>query len=83
MRLVRTFLTTILGAWTADKLVTEIDWRATLVAAFSATLYIFILCILAGLPEVALTDTLYALDNDPNEEDDEEDFEEEYEEGDE
>ena len=77
VRLVRTFLTTILGVWTAGELITEINWKATLISAVSATIYIFILCVLAGLPEVALTETLYSLDNDPNEDD------EEYEEGDE
>lgn len=30
----------------------------------------FATCMIGGLPEVALTDTLYALDNDPDEEDD-------------
>lgn len=52
VRLIRTFLTTILGIWTAGTLITDIDWKATLLAAFSATVYIFILCIVAGLPEV-------------------------------
>ena len=52
VRLVRTFLTTILGVWTAGTLITDIDWKATLLSAFSATVYILILCIVAGLPEV-------------------------------
>lgn len=52
VRLIRTFLTTILGVWTAGTLITDIDWKAALMAAFSATVYIFILCIIAGLPEV-------------------------------
>ena len=52
VRLIRTFLTTILGVWTAGTLITDIDWKATFLAAFSATVYIFILCIIAGLPEV-------------------------------
>lgn len=52
VRCVRTFLTTILGVWTAGTLVTEIDWKRTLIAAVSATGYIFMLCILNGLPEV-------------------------------
>lgn len=68
IRLIRTFLTTILGVWTADKTIMEIDWRATLIAAISATIYIFILCILAGLPEVKLADTLESLDNYPYDE---------------
>lgn len=52
IRCARTFFTTILGVFTADTLITEIDWKAALLAAFSATVYILILCIVAGLPEV-------------------------------
>lgn len=52
IRCVRTFLTTILGVWTAGTLITEIDWRATLLSAFSTTVYIFIVCLVGGLPEV-------------------------------
>ena len=74
VRLIRTFLTTILGVWTAGTLITDIDWRAALMAAFSATVYIFILCIIAGLPEVD------DVDDDILEEDDEDDEEYYYEE---
>lgn len=52
IRCARTFFTTILGVFTADKLITEVDWRSALLAAVSATVYIFILCLVAGLPEV-------------------------------
>lgn len=52
IRCARTFLTTILGVWTADKLITDVDWKATLLAAASTTVYIFVLCIVGGLPEV-------------------------------
>lgn len=52
IRCIRTFLTTILGVWTVGTLVTDIDWKATLLSAFSTTLYIFIVCIVGGLPEV-------------------------------
>ena len=52
IRCARTFLTTILGVWTAGELITDVDWRAALLMAFSSTVYIFILCLLAGLPEV-------------------------------
>lgn len=52
IRCLRTFLSTILGVFAGGKLVTEIDWKFTLVSAISATLVIFITCILAGLPEV-------------------------------
>ena len=52
VRCARTFLTTILGVWTAGTLVTEIDWRATLLSAVSTTFYIFVVCLVGGLPEV-------------------------------
>ena len=73
VRIIRTFLTTILGVWTAGTLITDVDWKTTLLSAFSASVYILILCVVNGLPEVKLTDTLYSLDNDPFDEDD--DFE--------
>ena len=52
IRCIRTFLTTILGVYTAGTIITDIDWPTTLLAAASATVYILILCIVAGLPEV-------------------------------
>ena len=77
IRCIRTFLTTILGVWTAGTLITDIDWKTTLLSAFSATVYIVLLSIVSGLPEVQLSETLYDLDNDPldDEEDEEEDEE--------
>lgn len=80
IRCARSFVSVIMGVWTVDTLITEIDWKATLLAAFSTTVYIFLACILAGLPEVALADTLYDLDNDPDEGEDDEDDDEEGEE---
>lgn len=64
IRCVRSFISVIMGCWTAGQLITEVDWKVTLLSAFSTTVYIFLACILAGLPEVQLADTLYALDND-------------------
>ena len=52
IRCLRTFLTTILGVWTAGELITAIDWHTTLISAVSATVYILIVCIVAGIPEV-------------------------------
>lgn len=52
IRCIRTFLTTVLGVFTAGTIITEIDWPTTFLAAGSATLYVLILCIVAGLPEV-------------------------------
>ena len=76
IRCLRSFISVIMGGWTAGTLITEVDWKLTFLAAFSTTVYIFLACVLAGLPEVKLADTLYALDNDPFEDDDEE-FEDE------
>lgn len=72
VRAFRTFLQVILAVWTAGQLITEVDWRFVLLSAFSSAVYSLLTSILAGLPEVKLTDTLYALDNDPVEDEDEE-----------
>ena len=72
IRAFRTFLQVILAVWTAGQLITEVDWKFLLMSAFSSAVYSLLTSVLAGLPEVALTDTLYALDNDPDEEDEEE-----------
>ena len=52
IRCVRTFFSTVLGVWTAGTIITAIDWPTTLLAAASATVYILLVCIVAGLPEV-------------------------------
>lgn len=80
IRCLRSFISVIMGGWTAGTLITEVDWKLTFLAALSTTIYIFLACILAGLPEVRLADTLIALDNDPYYE--EEDVEDDDEEGD-
>ena len=72
IRAFRTFLQVILAVWTAGQLITEVDWKFLLLSAFSSAVYSLLTSILAGLPEVKLADTLYALDNDPSDEDDEE-----------
>ncbi len=71
IRAIRTFLQVILAVWTAGQLITEVDWKFLLLSAFSSAVYSLLTSILAGLPEVKLTDTLYALDNDPYDEDEE------------
>lgn len=52
IRCLRTFLTTLLGFWTAGSLITEVDWKMASLTSFSATVYILIACVLAGIPEV-------------------------------
>lgn len=71
IRAARTFLQVILAVWTAGQLITEVDWKFLLLSAFSSAVYSVLTSILAGLPEVSLADTLYALDNEPYDEDEE------------
>jgi hypothetical protein len=33
-------------------MITDVDWKTTIMGAVSATVYIFITCLVAGLPEV-------------------------------
>lgn len=80
IRAVKTFFQTILGMWTAGMVITQIDWKTTLLAAFSAAVYSLLTSVVAGLPEVQLGETVIALDNDPyDEETDVEDIDEEFE----
>jgi len=69
IRAFRTFLQVILAVWTAGQLITEVDWKFLLMSAFSSAVYSLLTSILAGLPEVSLTKTLYDLDNEPEEDD--------------
>jgi hypothetical protein len=71
VRAFRTFLQVILAVWTAGQLITEVDWRFVLLSAFSSAVYSLLTSILAGLPEAQLAETLYALDNDPDADEDE------------
>lgn len=75
IRAFRTFLQVILAVWTAGQLITEVDWKFLLLSAFSSAVYSLLTSLLAGLPEVRLSDTLYDLDNDPEEDEYEEDDE--------
>ena len=72
IRAAKTFIQVILAVWTAGQLITEVDWKFVILSAFSSAVYSLLTSIVAGLPEVSLTDTLYALDNDPYDEDDDE-----------
>lgn len=75
IRACRTFLQVILAVWTAGQLITEVDWKFLLMSAFSSAVYSLLTSVLAGLPEVSLQNTLYDLDNDPEEfEEDEYDY---------
>ena len=65
VRCARTFLTTILGVWTAGTLIIDVDWKTTILSAVSATVYIFIVCIVGGLPEVKKERHLYQYYDEP------------------
>ena len=54
----------------------DVDWLYALSAATLAAIICFFWNLGAGLPEVNLAETLYALDNDPYDEEDDEDDEE-------
>lgn len=68
VRALRTFIQVILAVWTAGQLITEVDWKFLLLSAFSSAVYSLLTSILAGLPEVKLSDTLISLDNYPYDE---------------
>lgn len=70
IRAARTFLQVILAVWTAGQLITDVDWKFVLLSAASSAVYSLLTSLLTSLPEVQLTETLYALDNDPEEIDD-------------
>lgn len=52
IRCLRTFLSTLLVCIGEGTLITEVDWEKSLLISISATVVIFITCILGGLPEV-------------------------------
>lgn len=63
IRSLRTFIQVILAVWTAGQLITDVDWKFVLMSAFSSAIYSLLTSVLAGLPEVQLSKTLYDLDN--------------------
>lgn len=69
IRAIKTFAQAMVAQIGAGSVgIVAFDWVGALsVSAMAAVLSIF--TSLAGLPEVQLTETLYALDNDPDEED--------------
>ena len=69
IRAIKTFAQAMVAQIGAGSVgIVQFDWTGALsVSAMAAVLSVF--TSLAGLPEVKLSDTLYALDNDPDEED--------------
>lgn len=62
IRCLRSFISVVMGAQSVNLLLTEIDWKATLLAAISTTFWIFLACIYAGLPEVDAVQALKQLE---------------------
>lgn len=68
IRALKTFLQVILGVWTAGQLVTDVNWKVTILSALSAAVYSILTSVVAGLPEV----DPYEYEEDGDEDDDEE-----------
>ena len=79
IRALKTICQTAVATIGTAMVVTDVDWVYVVSASLLAGILSLLTSISVGLPEVQLTDTLYALDNDPDDYDDEEDeeFEEE------
>lgn len=52
IRAFRTFLQVVLAMWTTGQLLTDLDFKAILLSAFSAAVYSVLTSIATGLPEV-------------------------------
>lgn len=68
IRALKTFLQVIAGVWTAGQLITEIDWKVTLLSAVSASIYSLLMSIIGGLPEVECEQMIGAILEDDTEE---------------
>ena len=73
IRAIKTFAQAMVAQIGAGSVgIVQFDWIGALsVSAMAAVLSIF--TSLAGLPEVQLSETIYALDNEPNEDDEDDD----------
>ena len=86
IRVVKTWCQAFVGVIGVDAVKTlgEVNWKYAFSVATCAAIVCFFWNLGANLPEVKLTKTLYAYDNDPdNEPDEEEEPDEDLEEGDE
>lgn len=79
IRALKTVCQTAVATIGTAMVVTDVDWVYVVSASLLAGILSLLTSISVGLPEVQLTDTLYALDNDPDDYDDEEDEFEEFE----
>ena len=79
IRAIKTICQTAIATIGTAMVVTDVNWVYVLSASALSGILSLLTSISVGLPEVQLTDTLYALDNDPDDYDDEEDEFEEFE----
>lgn len=65
IRAARTFIQAVLAVWTAGTLITEVDWKITILSAVSASVYSVLTSILTGLPEVDYKEHIYMSAEEP------------------
>jgi hypothetical protein len=65
IRALRTFIQAVLAVWTAGTLITEVDWKITILSAVSASVYSVLTSILTGLPEVDYKEHIYMSAEEP------------------
>ena len=75
IRAIKTVCQTAVATIGTAIVVTDVDWIYVVSASLLAGILSLLTSISVGLPEIALADTLAALDNDPDDYDDEEDDE--------
>lgn len=72
IRAIKTVCQTAVATIGTAIVVTDVNWVYVLSASALAGILSILTSVSVGLPEVSLAETLYALDNDPDEEDEEE-----------
>ena len=77
IRALKTVCQTAVATIGTAMVITDVDWVYVISASLLAGILSLLTSISVGLPEVQLIDTLYALDNDPDDYDEDEEFEEE------
>lgn len=76
IRAAHTFFQAFIAAIPSSAAVlSDVNWKLVFSAAILAAVMSLAKSVVVGLPEVALQNTLYDLDNDPEEDDEEEEFE--------
>lgn len=71
IRAIKTVCQTAVATIGTAIVVTDVNWVYVLSASALAGILSILTSVSVGLPEVSLAETLYALDNEPDEEDDE------------